>query len=384
MSLTALPLSYCTNVHPARTLSEVEATLDRYTVPIQRALGRPVAAGLWLPKPVIDELDSPDAIDRLSDFLRRRNLTCYTLNAFPFGDFHADRVKEQVYLPDWTDRRRLEYTIQCAKVLASLLPEGVDGSISTLPLGFKPFNQPPEFLDACAETILQTALMLGYLAHETGRLIRLAIEPEPFCHLETTADAIDFFRRLWSMAEQVDFADGIRDTVGLCYDICHQAVEFEDIPASIHAIDAAGIRINKVHVSCAIELPNVNERQSLTPYIEPRYLHQTIARRHDGQIAKAVDLDRQLIQSPPVDFASAEKWRVHFHVPVSAERLGDLQTTRSAIPQALAAIAKLDYAPHLEVETYTWNVLPGQQPDLVTGIAEELRAAYQLIGSVRE
>jgi sugar phosphate isomerase/epimerase len=384
MSLSALPLSYCTNVHPAHSLNDVEQMLDRYTVPIQRSLGRPVAAGLWLPKPVIDELDSPDAISRLSDFLRNRNLSCYTLNAFPFGDFHADRVKEQVYLPDWTDRRRLEYTIQCAKVLAALLPEGVDGSISTLPLGFKPFNQPPEFLDACAETILQAALMLGYLAHETGKLIRLAIEPEPFCHLETTTEAIDFFKRLWSMAEQVDFADGIRDTLGLCYDICHQAVEFEDIPASVRAIDAAGIRINKVHVSCAIELSDVNQRTALASYIEPRYLHQTLARGGDGQIAKAVDLDEQLLRSPPPDFASAEKWRVHFHVPVSAERLGILNTTRSSIPQALAAVAKLDYAPHLEVETYTWNVLPGEPLDFVSGIADELRTTYQLIGSVRE
>jgi hypothetical protein len=201
--------------------------------------------------------------------------------------------------------------------------------------------------------------------------------------LEKTGEAIEFFKRLWAMAEKVDFGQGIRDTVGLCYDVCHQAVEYEDVPASIAAIDAAGIRINKVHISCAIELADASRREALRPYIEPRYLHQTMAKNAFGEIARAVDLDAQLLAAPPEGFSSADSWRVHFHVPVSVESLGSLATTRSAIPQALRAIAKLDYAPHLEVETYTWDVLPGAKVDLVTGITEELRTAHQLIGAAR-
>src|SRR5207244_10977693 len=138
MSFSSLPLSFCTNVHPGRSVAEVEEGLNRYTVAVAKAFGRPLSAGLWLARPVVNELlASETALMRFADGLRRRNLTCHTLNAFPYGAFHGARVKEQVYLPDWSQPQRLEYTLQCAKVLAALLPAGGEGSISTVPLGFK-------------------------------------------------------------------------------------------------------------------------------------------------------------------------------------------------------------------------------------------------------
>src|SRR5579864_3484856 len=138
MSLSRLPLSYCTNVHPGRSLAEVEAGLDRYTVPVKHAFGQPLAAGLWLAEPVVRELHSdPLSVKAFSQRLHEKNLTCHTLNAFPYGDFHDQRVKEKVYLPDWSQPQRLAYTESCAAVLSSLLADGVEGSISTVPLGFK-------------------------------------------------------------------------------------------------------------------------------------------------------------------------------------------------------------------------------------------------------
>src|SRR5688572_27309437 len=110
MSLSALPLSYCTNVHPGRSLDEVLAGLERYTLGIRQRFGHPLAAGLWLAEPVIRELTDTAAQDRLRGWLRHHELPCYTLNAFPYGDFHSDRVKEQVYLPDWTSPARRDYT----------------------------------------------------------------------------------------------------------------------------------------------------------------------------------------------------------------------------------------------------------------------------------
>ena len=391
MTISSLPLSYCTNVHPGQTIGEVEAGLDRFTVPIKANYGSELAAGLWLAAPVIRELEqTPDGVKRFADGLRSRGLTCYTLNAFPYGDFHSARVKENVYLPDWTQPNRLDYTLACARVLAALLPDGTDGSqgtegsISTVPLGFKPFEHPADFADRCADQLIELARQLDRLHHDTGRLIRLAIEPEPFCVIETTEETLRFFKRLRSRAADVSALDVVKTHLGVCYDVCHQAVEFEDVPASIRALASADIRINKVHITCAIEAahPGHNEevRAALARYVEPRYLHQTFARTATGEIVKQVDLNEQLTSSPPPEFRDAPLWRVHFHVPVNAEHLGPLGTTRGELKKALATLPELNYAPHLEVETYTWEVLPdGGIPNIVEGFSRELLATKRLI-----
>ena len=382
MALSTLPLSYCTNVHPGRTLAEVEAGLERYTVPVGAAYGQSVAAGLWLSRPVVAELLAMQgSVARFGERLRRRGLSCHTLNAFPYGDFHSERVKENVYLPDWTKPERLAYTLGCGKVLAGLLPEGVEGSISTLPLGFREFSQPAGFREACAAQIIECARGLAKIQADTGKLIRLAIEPEPFCILETTSQAIEFFEH---------FDDAVRAHVGLCFDVCHQAVEYEDVAESIRELDQAGVRINKVHISCALQLDqpknNAEGRAALRHYVEPRYLHQTMSAPAvaGDDPGRAVDLTHELIESPGVDFLAADSWRIHFHVPVDADRIGPLGTTRPALKSALQAVAKLDYAPHLEVETYTWDVLPGaHSTDLADNLARELIATRNLLADVR-
>ena len=382
MSLSTLPLSYCTNVHPGRTIFEIEEGLKRYTTPMRVAFGKPVAAGLWLADPVVTELLADRAtLDGFVNRLGEQSLTCHTLNAFPFGDFHSERVKENVYLPDWTDARRLTYTQGCAKILAALLPESVEGSISTVPLGFKGFQHSPSFSQECCQNLIALAESLDRLYRETGKLIRLAIEPEPICMLETTEEAVRFFSHLRSAAERAKRLDLVNTHIGLCYDVCHQAVEFEDIASSIQMLNVERIRINKVHISCAIRIDNTREaRASLRSFIEPRYLHQTLARTPDGQVHRWTDLDERILREPPVDFASAPQWRVHFHVPIDTHQLGRLGTTRPALGDALSAVRSLSYAPHLEVETYTWHVLPGAKKiDLVEGLTRELQAADELI-----
>ncbi|HEY2250268.1 MAG TPA: metabolite traffic protein EboE [Planctomycetaceae bacterium] len=390
MSLSQLPLSYCTNVHPGRTLAEVEHGLDEYTVPLRINYGAPVAAGLWLAAPVVAELlAEPQRLPAFRDRLAGRGLTTHTLNAFPFGDFHSRRVKENVYLPDWSKRSRLDYTLDCARILAALLPAGVEGSISTVPLAFKGFSHSADHLDQCAALLLETATALHRLYEQTGRLIRLAIEPEPYCLIETTHEAVSFFQRLWKRAE--GDVESLRQHLGLCYDVCHQAVEFEDIPQSINKLAAAGVRINKVHITCAIELASPGEdaagRQALARYVEERYLHQMLARTKRGAILREIDLSEDLALRPPAEFRDAEAWRIHYHVPVNAESLGPLRTTRHELKQALETVARLDYAPHLEVETYTWEVLPddaavARPPSLVDGLTAELVATRDLLAGM--
>jgi sugar phosphate isomerase/epimerase len=389
MSLTNLALSYCTNVHPGRTVAEIEQGLDRYTVNVATRLGAPLAAGLWLADPVVKELLRSDtASRRFAEGLAARGLTCHTLNAFPFGDFHSPRVKEHVYEPSWAERPRLEFTASAARVLAQLLPAGCEGSISTLPLGFPGIHSFPNFHRDCVENLIDAALSLHRLEEESGHTIRLAIEPEPCCWLDETSTAIEFFKnRLWPRAEERGSLEAVRTHIGLCVDVCHQAVAFEDMKQSISDIERAGVRINKIHITCAIELEhpatNLEGRRALARYVEPRYLHQTKARLADGRVLAVLDLDRALSADVAPEFLNAERWRVHFHVPVDAERLGPLKTTRTDLRTALAAVKSLSYAPHLEVETYTWEVLPDRPAvDLVDGLTRELTATRALLGEI--
>ena len=387
MSISSLPLSYCTNVHPGVTVDEVILGLRQYTQEIQRSIGRPLAAGLWLSQPVIRELlANSSQITRLREALVESQLVAYTLNAFPYGDFHSERVKENVYLPDWTEPSRLQYTLDCAHVLAQLLPEGVEGSLSTVPLGFKTLSHKPGFQSTCVHQLIQFAKAMDELHDDTGQVIRLAIEPEPLCVLETTPETIAFFAALREAADVSGDRAAVDRHIGVCYDVCHQSVEFEDVAASIRELDDARIRINKVHITCAIEVrqPNAESLAALSRFVEPRYLHQTFAQSRSGKIVHILDLDRALCEQPPQEFHDAETWRVHFHVPVDAESLGPLFTTRDDLRKALVQIQLLNYAPHLEVETYTWGVLPtGEKPSLVEGIAKELRATHLLLGNLQ-
>ena len=386
MSISSLPLSYCTNVHPGVTVDEVIHGLRQYTQQIQQSIGRPLAAGLWLSHAVIRQLTTDSSqIARLCESLADSQLTTYTLNAFPYGDFHSERVKENVYLPDWTEPSRLQYTLDCARILAQLLPEGIEGSLSTVPLGFKALSDKSGFQSACIRQLIQFAKAMDELHDESGQVIRLAIEPEPLCVLETTPETIAFFGALREAADATGDRAAVDRHIGVCYDICHQSVEFEDVAASIRELGDADIRINKVHITCAIEVrqPTPAALIELARFVEPRYLHQTFARSSSGKVVHLLDLNREICEHPPLGFSDAETWRVHFHVPVDAESLGPLYTTRDDLRKALSQIQLLNYAPHLEVETYTWGVLPtGEKPLFVEGIAKELRATQLLLGNL--
>jgi len=389
------PLCYCTNVHPCHTAADVPRLLDDFVLPIRRAAGFDIAVGLWLPEAAGNELlAKPEAVTGLGHALADRGLSCHTLNAFPQGDFHDRRVKEQVYLPDWSDRRRLDYTLRAATVLAGLVPPGREGSVSTVPLGFKLLPRSPSFMDAAIGNLLACAVGLERLREETGRVIRVAIEPEPLCLLETTPETLAFFGRLHAAADAAGCGPAVRVHVGLCYDICHQAVEFEEAGEALTALAAAGIRIVKVHVSCAIELEDPADaaaRGALARHAEPRYLHQTFARTADGRILRDIDLSAHLAVAPPPDWLGAAAWRTHFHVPVNIERLGPLRTTRRDVEAALAAVARLGLRPHIELETYTWPVLAGteardpqaRQEAIVAGLARELAATRAWLAAGR-
>ncbi|MGH8909324.1 MAG: metabolite traffic protein EboE [Egibacteraceae bacterium] len=358
---STIHLAYCTNVHAADDVDGVIAQLARYAGPVRARLGvQRLGVGLWLAAPAVTSLvRDPRAVGGLRRALDAQGLEVVTLNGFPYTSFHAPVVKRAVFAPDWTEPERLTYTRHLARLLAELLPADVaDGSISTLPLAWRDPWPPPA--QAVARGALeQLAAELEALAASTGRRIRVGLEPEPGCVIETTEQAAQLLAGIGS------------PWLGVCLDTCHLAVGFEDPAAALATLAATGVPVVKAQVSAALRwIPGVDSRAWLASYAEPRFLHQTREWTPAGVLA-ADDLGEALDGALP----GAGEWRVHFHVPLHAES----GTTQAELVAALDALLGGASAAtrHLEIETYTWTVLPPDQRPasdggLVEGIAREL------------
>ncbi|WP_298178508.1 metabolite traffic protein EboE [Saccharomonospora sp.] len=359
-------LSYCTNVHPAEDLDGIVAQLDTYATPVREELGVDVlGVGLWLAAEVASALASDAAARaRLAGELKARGLGVQTLNAFPYGGFHDAVVKHSVYVPTWTDPRRAHYTRDCLTVLADLLHEDADyGSISTLPLAWRePWDTAED--DRAAAMFAEVTDHARTVSRRLGKPLRLAVEPEPGCVLDTVADAVSW------LSGRVD-----PEYVGVCLDTCHLAVSFADPAEEVRRIREAGLDVVKVQASAALHVDDPADpaaRAALAEFVEPRYLHQVRELSASGEVLAADDLDRAL-----TDLPRNGPWRVHFHVPLHARPEPPLRSTTDVLTGAVAALAAdRGELPHIEVETYTWSVLPrAHRTDLATGIAEELRWA---------
>jgi sugar phosphate isomerase/epimerase len=375
MRLDRLPghvnLTYCTNIHAGERWPDIRASLDAHVPAIKTAVApdRAFGIGLRLSGEAAASARQPEALAAFREQLTALGAYVFTINAFPFGPFHGVRVKEHVYLPDWRSAERVAFTADSTAVLAAILPDGVDGSISTVPGAFKPNGEEAGAAAAMAARMIEAVADLVLTERHTGKRIALALEPEPCCFLETADESIAFFETELFRPETLDLLAAstgvnrseaetlLRRHLGICYDVCHGSVEYEDPVAALDRLLAAGISVPKVQLSAAMRIPVMSRDliDAVMRYDDGVYLHQTIVRGPNG-LTRYVDLP-DAVAAFKEGRADGE-WRIHCHVPLFLSDLGAIGSTRADLQATLAALRQKSRSSHLEVETYTWDVLP--------------------------
>jgi sugar phosphate isomerase/epimerase len=360
-----LHLTYCLNIHPGESWAENLAAIRTHAVAVRARVApdKRFGLGLRIGAKAAAELADRKAAENLRDVLADHQLYAFTINGFPYGNFHTSRVKESVYQPDWRTPERRDYTNRLADILSALLPHGVEGSISTVPVSFKPWMNGANDEGQAAAMLLESVQHLDRIHRETGRLIHLGLEPEPCCYLETTGESVAFFQRMFARGPE----EMLRRHLGVCFDTCHSAIQFEELDRAIDAYRAGGIRISKIQLSAALEC-EAAARGALEPFAEPVYLHQVKGRAADGSIRSWTDLPDALKGA-----RDGETLRVHFHVPLFWEGAGELRSTSKCLTPEFWKLVREGASPHLEIETYTFDVLPEplRKMNVVDSIARE-------------
>jgi hypothetical protein len=389
-------LTYSTLVHPGDTWDEMRDSLETF-VPAVKARVSPTApfgVSLRLSAASAKTLaEAPAERARLRRWLAEQDMYVFTVNAFPYGPFKGRVVMEQVYEPDWSTDERVGYTCQVADLLAEISPPTVAPSIQSAPLAFRANVRTDEYVPRLTTNLLRAVAHLIALEDRSGRRVKLALEPEPACFLESTEETIAYFReRVWS-PEGIRTLCGltglpaseavgrVRRHLGVVFDTCHQSVQFEDVGSALSRLCDAGVPVYKLQAAAAVRVPEVTAAAitALTRFTDTIYLSQTTEARA-GQLTRMLNLS-DAIGSWRDDPSGHREWRTHFHVPIFLDDLGELGTTRSSIEDALALHAATPVSDHLEVETYTWDVLPAhlKSGDIIDYVTRELRWAIETI-----
>ena len=372
-------LSYCTNIHQGDDwISHFEALKENF--PLIKSNVSPhnaMGIGLRLSNRASLELSETEKLAEFKDWLKKEQAYVFTMNGFPYGEFHHGIVKDKVHRPDWTAPERYEYTKRIFSLLATLLPGNIEGGISTSPLSYRHWYKDETALKEATihstEHILKVVEHLVKLHKSTGKILHLDIEPEPDGLLETGREFIDWYENYLLpigkdyLGKQLNYTPAeaeevIKRHVQLCYDVCHFALGYENHSTVVQELHKKGIQVGKIQISAALKATIPAEEtlrnavmDEFKMYNESTYLHQVIARKTDGEIIRYRDLPEAFAdaQHPQV-----EEWRAHFHVPIFAEDFGRLESTQSDIVEVLKLQKSVNFTQHLEVETYTWEVLP--------------------------
>ena len=387
-------LTYCTNIHAGESWNDHFSALQKNFPDIKNAISpnAPMGLGLRLSNQASIQIVEDDNLEEFIKWLQQIDAYVFTMNGFPYGGFHYTRVKDQVHAPDWTTRERVEYTNRLFSILEKLLPDGIDGGISTSPLSYRYWHKDAH--DTIKATNLATKHLLEVIKHlidirnKTGKLLHLDIEPEPDGFLETGNEFIEWFEQYLlpigvpfiSTTFKITEAEAekcIKEHCCICYDVCHFAIGFEDHATVINELASKGLKIGKFQISAALKASLIESQEKRTAiqsafqqYNEPVYLHQVVAQLDNGSLLRYPDLTEALLD---FDHTNVQEWRAHFHVPIFEESFGLLSSTRSDIETILALQIAKHCTHHLEVETYTWEVLsPEVKLPLTDSIIREL------------
>jgi hypothetical protein len=370
-------LAYCTNVHRGQSWDETLASLQKYTLVIRQRVcpRRPFAIGLRLGSRAANELAQKKRLLAFKRWLDKNDCYIFTVNGFPYGRFHGASVKEKVYLPDWTSPSRLAYTNRLFDLLAELVPDGVEGSISTLPGSFKEFIKTRRQRKAIRNNLWRCVEHISRLSERTGKKLHLGLEPEPLCLLENSAETLSLFDQL---RDEHKDDPRLAEYLGVNYDCCHFAVEYEEPQKALSAFQNGGIKISKLHLSSALKTFATPEALTTLKKISDNvYLHQVVARSANGRLTFYKDLPQALAANSKLKIKNLKlpEWRIHFHVPLHAPAVSPFQNTGDHLLGALDWLAKNPKAcPHLEMETYTWEVLPRELKSRT--VVEQITAEY--------
>jgi hypothetical protein len=366
-------LAYCTNIHRGESWRETLSALEKHTLAVRERVcpGKLYAIGLRLSDLASRELSDKTVLLEFQRWLDRHQCYVFTVNGFPYGKFHGTRVKEQVYAPDWTTPERVEYTNRLFDLLAEIVPHGLEGSVSTVPGSFKEFIRSPEQERAMRDHLWRCVEHIADLARRSGKALHLGLEPEPLCYLETSGETVAFIEQL-----RADRPRDLRlsEHLGVNYDCCHLGVEFENPGEALGRFRHHGVRVSKIHLSNALSVvPREPVRRYLQRFADDVYLHQVIERRSDGRLARYRDLDQALAQVLPGDGEDRE-WRIHFHIPLHSPPHEFFTNTGDHLAGVLDDLRDHRGCTHLEMETYTWEVLPPEFKK--RNVADQLVAEY--------
>jgi len=392
--LDSYHLTYCTNIHPGETWQEVFDSLKTYALPLKERLSdqQPMGIGLRLSDRASRDLIQPYTLDAFQAWLKEHDMYVFTMNGFPFGGFHRQRVKDDVHKPDWTTEERYIYTIRLVEILKAIIPDGIEGGISTSPLSYKHWHgsevEREKVIEQSVSQLAKVASHMHDIHQATGMFLHLDIEPEPDGMIENTAEVLSFYQDYliplgvtWLKKEKgINTSEAekiLRNHIQLCYDICHFAVAYEEPLLVFEAIQNADIKIGKIQISAALKaaLPDDSGRRKsiedeFRVFNESTYLHQVIARDKHEKLIQYPDLPEAL---PHIYEPGIKEWRSHFHVPLFIQQYHHLFSTQDEISKVLDILKTNKITNHLEVETYTWEVLPeALRVDLITSIEREL------------
>ncbi|MBI3805842.1 MAG: metabolite traffic protein EboE [Nitrospirae bacterium] len=389
----SLHLTYCSNLFPANGWPEVFSNLQRYAPALKARLSphAPFGLGLRLSSRESEALLSGQEMDRFKAFLDENGLYLFTLNGFPFGAFHRQRIKAGVFAPDWRTDMRVHYTLRLIEILRRLLPEGIDGGISTSPLTYKRWMiaNDPSTWESIVQNLARIASALVSVRRETGKRIHLDLEPEPDGLLENSGDILDFYQRYllpigapllarqtWTSVQQAE--RNLLKHIRICYDASHMAVAYEEPAAAVDRLSRAEIRIGKVQISAAMEVAVPPDRdrlieigRQLDPFRESIYLHQVVERESNGTLRRYADLSDLY----PIPWSREQRtWRIHFHLPLFVSEFGYCRSTREETEVLLRRVREKGLTQHLEIETYGWEFLPPElRRDRLDAMTEEYR-----------